>query len=113
MQERVIADKITSMLMIHIINKNHSLSAQMLHTSYFTDPWDRGIGWTIPCSPMIPWDHGMEWTIYGISGQLSICWYAISCSHYVLVVTPIKALSLCVFVSFSCAILQFKLAGIK
>ena len=32
-------------------------------------PWGCGIGWTIPCNPMIPWDRGMGWTIYGISGQ--------------------------------------------
>ncbi len=31
-------------------------------------PWGCGIGWTIPCNPMIPWDRGMGWTIYGISG---------------------------------------------
>ncbi len=35
-------------------------------------PWGCGIGWTIPCNPMIPWDRGMGWTIYGISGQPSI-----------------------------------------
>ncbi len=34
-------------------------------------PWGCGIGWTIPCNPMIPWDRGMGWTIYGISGQPS------------------------------------------
>ncbi len=38
-----------------------------------------------------------------------MCWYAISCSDYVLVGTSMKALSLCVCVSYSCAIFQFKL----
>ncbi len=32
---------------------------KMLHTIYFTDPWNRGMGWTV--------GH----TIYGISGQSS------------------------------------------
>ncbi len=34
-------------------------------------PWGCGMGWTIPCNPMIPWDRGIGWTIYSISGQSS------------------------------------------
>ncbi len=40
-QDRVIADKVTN------INKNYTLSVQMLHAIYFTDPWDCGMGWTV------------------------------------------------------------------
>ena len=63
------------------INKNHS-SLQMLHAIYFTDAWDRGMGWTIRYScvsershdPMGPWDGMDSRTHASVEGQVDIPW---------------------------------------
>ena len=62
----------------------------MLHTIYFTDPWDRGMGWTVRYScvserdrwtsrgmshdPMGPWDGMDSRTHASVEGQVDIPW---------------------------------------
>ncbi len=53
------------------INKNHSLSLQMLHTIYFTDPWDRGMGWTVRYSCVSERDR---WTFRGTRSHGTVGW---------------------------------------
>ncbi len=36
----------------------------MLHAIYFTDSWDRGMGWTVRYSCVSKWDR---WTSHGMS----------------------------------------------
>ncbi len=65
MQERVLADKVTNMLMIQIlIKKTTHYQFKMLHAIYFTDSWDRGMGWTIRYSCVSERDR---WTSRGMS----------------------------------------------
>ncbi len=62
----------------------------MLHAIYFTDPWDRGMGWTVRYScvserdrwtfrglshdPMGPWDGMDSRTHASVEGQVDISW---------------------------------------
>ncbi len=62
----------------------------MLHTIYFTDPWDREMGWTVRYScvserdrwtfrgmshdPMGPWDGMDSRTHASVEGQVDIPW---------------------------------------
>ncbi len=62
--------------MLILITTIHYHYKLMLHAIYFTDPWDRGMGWTVNIHvsvrgtgghsvecPTIPWDRGMGWTV--------------------------------------------------
>ncbi len=66
MQERAIADKVTNMLVIQILIKKKTTHYQykMLHAIYFTDPWDRGMAWTVRYSCVSERDR---WTSRGMS----------------------------------------------
>ncbi len=71
MQERVIADKVTSILMIQILIKTNQYKCytQSISQTHGTVGWTvihvsvRGTGGHSVECPTIPWDHGMGWTV--------------------------------------------------
>ncbi len=78
------------MLVIQILIKITHYQFKMLHAIYFTDSWDRGMGWTIRYScvserdrwtsrgmshnPMGPWDGMDSRTHAPVEGQVDIPW---------------------------------------